>query len=344
MPANLTPQYHAAEDAFRKAVTLEDKIEALQEMLTVIPKHKGTDRLQGDIKRRIAKLKEEGLRKAKSGGGYNPFHVERQGAGQVVLVGYPNTGKSALVTALTRAKLKVADYPFTTAIPASGMMPFEDILIQLVDTPPLTAEGMPPGLLNTLRSGDLLLLIIDGSSPDCLDQPEEMLSLLREKKVIREQNSGLEEKEISGEQEMETEQTVEDDYGRRLLPYLIAATKMDHTESGENIKILRELMPGLPLNTVSTSEGGMLDALRETIFHALQIIRVFTKAPGKPADMERPFVLKKGGTVLDLASSIHRDFPNRLKNARVWGSSRFDGQTVSRDYVLEDRDIVELNV
>ncbi len=343
MPANLTPQYHAAEDAFRRAVTVEEKIEALQEMLAVIPKHKGTDRLQGDIKKRLAKLKEEGQRKSKSGG-YNPFHVEKQGAGQVVLVGYPNTGKSSLVAALTRAKLKIADYPFTTAIPAAGMMPYEDILIQLVDTPPLTAEGMPAGLLNTLRGGDLLLLIIDAASPDCLEQLEEMLSLLREKKVIREQNTGLKEMGASEKQEMKTEPEVEDEYGRRFLPYLVAATKMDHAESLENMKILRELMPNLTLNTVSTEERELLDSLREATFHALQIIRIFTKAPGKPADMETPFVLKKGGTILDLAFSIHRDFPNRLKNARVWGSSRFDGQTVSRDYVLEDRDIVELNV
>lgn len=343
MPANLTPQYHAAEDAFRRAVTLEEKIEALQEMLAVIPKHKGTERLQGDIKKRLAKLREEGQRKAKSAG-YNPFHVEKQGAGQVVLVGYPNTGKSSLVAALTRAKLKIADYPFTTAIPAAGMMPYEDILIQLVDTPPLTTEGMPPGLLNTLRSGDLLLLVLDAASPDCLEQFEGMLSLLREKKVIREQNTGLKEMGSLGNQELEARPEVEYEYGRRFTPYLVTATKMDRAESGENMKILSELIPDLTLNTVSTEDGRLLDFFREAIFHALQIIRIFTKAPGKSADMETPFVLKKGGTVLDLAFSIHRDFPNRLKNARVWGSSRFDGQTVSRDYVLEDRDIVELNV
>ncbi len=340
MPANLTPQYHAAEEAFRRAVTIEEKIEALQEMLSVIPKHKGTERLQGDIKRRLAKLREEGQRKAKSGG-YNPFHVEKQGAGQVVLVGYPNTGKTSLVTTLTRAKLKIADYPFTTAIPAAGMMPYEDILIQLVDTPPITPDGLPPGLLNTIRSGDLLLLVIDTSSPDCLEQLEAMLTLLIEKRVIREQKSNLQE---IGDSQPELEQETAEQFGGRIIPYLVSATKMDLEESGENMKILREIMPGLTLNTVSTNEVGMLDSLREAIFNALQIIRIFTKAPGKPADMETPFVLKKGGTILDLASSIHRDFPNRLKNARVWGSSRFDGQTVSRDYVLEDRDIVELNV
>lgn len=350
MPANLTPQYHAAEEAYRRATTIEDKIEALKEMLAVIPKHKGTERLQGDIKRRLAKLKEEGQRKAKSGG-YNPFHVEKQGAGQVVLVGYPNTGKSSLVGTLTRAKVKVADYPFTTAIPAAGMMPYEDILIQLVDTPPLTPEGIPAGLLNTLRGGDLLLLVMDIADPDCLEQLEGMFNLLIEKKVILEQDSKTKSAETVAAEKAEEGSEItdvygleEDQFGRRFLPYLIIANKIDAEGSAENIKILQELLPGVMINTVSMRQEDSYEALKKEIFNALQIIRIFTKAPGKQADLETPFVLKKGGTVLDLAFSIHRDFPERLKNARVWGSSRFDGQTVSRDYILEDRDIVELNV
>ena len=330
MPANLTPQYHAAEEAYRRAVTIEDKIEALQEMLAVIPKHKGTERLQGDIKRRISKLREEGQQKSRSGG-YNPFHVEKQGAGQVVLVGYPNTGKSSLVAALTRAKVKIADYPFTTAVPTAGMMPYEDIFIQIVDTPPLTPEGMPTGLLNTLRGGDLLLLLVDAGSPDCLEQLEEMFSLLLEKKVIQAQTDAA-----GAEQE--------DDPNRKYLPYLVVVTKTDSPNSAENLQIMRELIPHLALHTISTKAEETLNLLREEIFNALQIIRIFTKAPGKPPDMETPFVLKKGDTVLDLAFNIHRDFPNRLKNARVWGSSRFDGQSVARDYILADKDVVELTV
>ncbi|HAP32477.1 MAG TPA: GTP-binding protein HSR1 [Firmicutes bacterium] len=331
MPANLTPQYHAAEEAYRRAVTIEEKIDALQEMLAVIPKHKGTERLQGDIKRRISKLREEGQRKSRSGG-YNPFHVEKQGAGQVVLVGYPNTGKSSLVAALTRAKVKIADYPFTTAVPTAGMMPYEDIFIQMVDTPPLTPEGMPPGLLNTLRGGDLLLLLLDAGSSDCLEQLEEMISLLRGKRIIQAQPNAA-----GSEQEV-------DDPHRIYLPYLVLATKTDQPESAENIQIIRELMPHLPLHTISTKAEETLDLLKKEIFNTLQIIRIYTKAPGKPPDMETPFVLKKGDTVLDLAFNIHRDFPNRLKNARVWGSSRFEGQTAARDYILADKDVVELNV
>ena len=331
MPANLTPNYHAAEEAFKKASTPEDKIEALQEMLAVIPKHKGTEKLQADIKRRLSKLKEEGEKKSK-GSRYNPFFVEKQGAGQVVLVGYPNTGKSTLLSALTRAKAKIADYPFTTTIPLAGMIPYEDIYIQLVDTPPLSDDGPPPGLLNTLRGGDLLIVTVDAGSDLCLDQLEETTSFLLEKRVIS---------DLSGKPAPQDEQETG---GRRALPFLVAATKTDLPSSADNLQMMRELMPELLFLEISVQNESGLDTLKESVFTALDIIRVYTKAPGKQPDMETPFILKKGGTILDLAFNIHRDFPNRLKNARIWGSSKYPGQSVAREYVLEDRDVAELNV
>ena len=331
MPANLTPQYYAAEEAYKKATTLEEKIEALQEMLSVIPKHKGTEKLQGEIKRRLSKFKEEGQKKSKTAT-YNPFHVEKQGAGQVVLAGYPNTGKSSLVAVLTRAKVKVAAFPFTTAVPATGMMPFKDILIQLVDTPPFNADGAPTGLLNTFKRADLLLVLLDASSEQCLEELEETLDFLHEKRVI---------------QPPEAEETPDGagvDIGRRYVPYRLIATKMDLPQSLENLEILQELKPDLSLLTLSVKDEAGLNQLKEIIFEDLKIIRVYTKTPGKEPDMETPFVLKKGDTVVDLAYSIHRDFPERLKNARLWGSSKFEGQSVARDYVLEDGDIVEINL
>ncbi len=330
MAANLTPQYYAAEEEYKKATTVEEKIEALQEMLSVIPKHKGTEKLQGDLKRRLSKLKEEGQKKSKTAT-YNPFNVEKQGAGQVVLAGYPNVGKSSLVASLTRAKVKVAEFPFTTAIPATGMMPYKDVSIQLVDTPPFNADGAPTGLLNTFKRGDLLLVVIDAGSDNCLEELEETLDFLQEKRVIRPlgENSAAD---------------AEVDTGRRYIPYRIIATKMDLPQSRENLEIIRELKPELSILTISTRlKDGFLE-LKQTVFDDLEIIRVYTKAPGKEPDLETPFVLKRGETVIDLAYSIHRDFPDRLKNARLWGSSKFDGQAVARDYVLEDGDIVELNL
>lgn len=331
MPANLTPQYHAAEEAYRKATTLEEKIEALQEMLAVIPKHKGTEKLQADIKRRLSKLREEGRKKAKTAR-FNPFSIEKQGAGQAVLVGYPNVGKSSLLAFLTKAKPRIAEFPFTTTVPLTGMMPYKDILIQLVDTPPLSAEGAPPGLLNVLRGADLLLIIVDAGSDECLEQLEGTLSYLVEKKIISRKSveKGSNNKEPSEE--------------RKFLPYLIIINKLDLPGSLENVEIIKELMPEEPLLVFSAKEEKDIDYLKDQIFQSLNIIRVYTKAPGKQPDMDTPFVLKKGSTVLDLAYNIHRDFPRLLKNARVWGSVKFEGQSVSRDYLLEDGDIVELNV
>lgn len=323
LPANLTPQYYDAEEAFKKAVTVEEKIAALEEMLAVIPKHKGTEKLQADLKRRLSKLREEGQRKSKTSR-VDPFFVEKQGAGQVALFGFPNTGKSALVGAVTRAKPKVAEYPFSTTVPLAGMMPYEDIFIQLVDTPPVTQDIIPPGLAGALRNADALMLLVDAGSDECLDQLEFCLKYLNDKKILR-QDGAPNTRGIPPE---------------RLL---VLAARADLPDSLENIEIMRELGPaGLDIYPVSAATGLGLEALKEKIFTTLGIIRIYTKAPGKEPDLKTPFILPKGSTVLDLAASIHRELPRLMKNARIWGSARFDGQSVMRDYMLQDRDIVEI--
>lgn len=321
MPANLTPQYYAAEDKYRQARTTEERIEALQEMLKVIPKHKGTEKLQGDIKKRIARFKEEGKKKKQSKG-FDPFGVEKQGAGQVVLAGYPNTGKSSLVGVLTRAKVKVAEYPFTTAVPMAGMMPYKDTFIQLVDTPPLSLDNIPSGLIGTFKEGDALLVIVDVSTAECLDQLEGTIQILMDREVIDRHGEG----EIIAP-----------------LPFLVLANKIDNPEAEENLEVLKDLMPDLEFLKVSASGVG-LEELKEKIYSMLSIIRVYGKASGREADLDKPFILKAGSTVLDFAAMVHKDFPKKLKSALVWGSSRFDGQAVSRDYILEDGDIVELQL
>ncbi len=324
MPANLTPQYYEAEEAFRRARTKEEKMAALEEMLAVIPKHKGTEKLQADIKRRLAKLREQEEKRV--GSRQDPFVVERQGAGQVVLMGFPNAGKSSLVAALTRARVAVADYPFSTPLPVPGMMPYEDIHIQLVDTPPVTEDQIPPGLAGTLRNADLIAVVIDASSDECLDQLTGCIGHLEERRILRD----------------EVPEGVQAKTWDRLL---VVGNKADVEGSEENLSVIRELLEReLPILPVSAATGQNLAELRERIFRGLGIIRVYSKVPGKEPDMTAPFVLPRGATVLDMARAVHRDFPQRLKNARVWGSVRFDGQAVPRDYVLADRDIVELHV
>jgi len=323
MPANLTPIYYKAEENYKSATSIPDKIAALEEMLAVIPKHKGTEKIQADLKKRLSKLRDEGQKRAKTGQ-KDPFFIEKQGAGQVVLYGSPNTGKSSLLAALTRAKPKIADYPFTTTIPLAGMMPYQDILIQLVDTPPITEEMVPEGLPGTLRNADVLMIVVDAGYDDCLEQLTTCYNYLTEKRIVSEETGP----------------------GRRVIPVnrcLVLANKSDLPGSDDNIQIIRELMPQeLEILPVNSADDQTLEALKERIFHMLGVIRIYTKAPGKPPDLKTPFILKKGGSVLDLAENIHRDLPRLLKTAKVWGSARYDGQSVNRDYLLHDRDIVEI--
>ena len=322
MPANLTPQYYEAEERFRRAQNTEEKVQALEEMLSVIPKHKGTEKLQADIKRRLSKVREEGKKKKSSSKGYDPFGVEKQGAGQIVLAGYPNSGKSSLLTTLTRAKVKVADYPFTTALPATGMMPYKDTWVQLVDTPPLSVDNVPSGLIGTFKEADALLIVIDVSTADCLEQMDGLMQVLQEREVI----------DLSEEGEIIAP-----------IPYLVVANKIDHPDAQENLEVMQELMPGFNPLAVS-NQGNNLEDLKDRLFEILDVIRVYGKPADREADMERPFILKRGSTVLDFAEGVHKDFPEQLKSALVWGSSKFDGQAVARDYVLEDGDIVELQL
>ena len=324
MPANLTPIYYKAEENFKNAVSVTDKIAALEEMLAVIPKHKGTEKIQADLKRRLSKLRDEGMKKAKTGH-KDPFFIEKQGAGQVVFLGCPNTGKSSLLTALTRAKPKIAEYPFTTSLPLAGMMPYQDILIQLIDTPPITEEITPEGLTGALRNADALLIVVDAGADGCLEQLTTCFDYLEQKRII-------------------AEETVP---GRRIIPRdrcLILANKADLADSQENIQIIRELgPPALEITPVSAVAGNGLELLRERIFNLLDIIRIYTKIPGKAPDLKTPFILRRGGNVLDLAESIHRDLPRLMKNAKVWGSARYEGQSVNRDYLLHDQDVVEIS-
>jgi ribosome-interacting GTPase 1 len=324
LPANLTPQYYNAEEAFKKAVSAEEKIAALEEMLAVIPKHKGTEKMQADLKKRLSKFRQEGMKKA-SVSRADPFSIERQGAGQVALLGFPNTGKSSFLAAMTRAKPKIADYPFSTTMPLAGMMPFEDIFIQLVDTPPVTAETIPAGLSGTLRSAEILLVLVDAASDDCLEQLEFCLHYLEEKKIVR-------------------EDTAPGVRGVSPANVLVLAARADLPQSTENMQIMKELGPaGIELLPVSTKTGQGLEGLREKIFQMLGVIRAYTKIPGREPDLKTPFILKRGSTVLDLAEAIHRDLPKLMKNARVWGSAKHDGQSVTREYIISDRDIVEIS-
>ncbi len=329
MPANLTPEFLQAQEEYRKAETIPEKLAALERMLATIPKHKGTEKMQADIKRRIAKLKEEAERRRRSKvGRYDPFAVERHGAGQVVVIGPANAGKSALVAALTGAPLEVADYPFTTQEPEPAMMAYEDIQIQLVDTPPVGEEVEGP-LAALIRSADGLLIVVDLSADEVLDQAEAVLCGLEKRRV----------------RPVPIEAESRDEAGVAYRRAVLVGNKLDAPDADVRWSLLLDSYGGrLTALAVSARTGANLEELRRLVFRLLHVIRVYAKPPGRKPDLEKPFVLPEGSTVLDLAEEVHRDWVKRLKLARVWGSAEFDGQPVARTYVLKDKDIVELHV
>ena len=326
MPANLPPQYHEAEARFRDAKTAEEKIAALEEMLRIMPKHKGTSKLQADVKARIAKFRKQPKKKGPTRAG-GPV-IPREGAGQVVLVGPPNSGKSSLVDRLTHATPEVADYPYTTREPIPGMMPFEDIGIQLIDMPPLWEQHIEPWYFDLVRRADLIWIVVDEASS--LEGIEDCLALLEPKRI--------------GLVPAGTPRSQERPIGWVDRRALLLITGHDRPESAENLEALRELLEvPWPVVPVSAVNGEGLEDLKRRTFEALQIMRVYSKQPGKPADREAPFTLPRESTVGDLARQIHKDISAAFKFARIWGASAFDGQTVQRDHILAEGDIVEIH-
>jgi len=328
LPANLPPAYFDAENRYREAKTPAGEIAALEEMLAIMPKHKGTDKLKADLRRRISKLKSKKQEKKKLGRKDRDYKIEREGVGQAVLIGLPNVGKSALVKALTNADPQVADFPNSTWKPTPGMMHFEDIQIQLIDTPPINKEYMESWFFDIARNTDIILIIVDVQT-DPMQQLEDTVSFLEEHRIAPRRLS----------------HPYEDKNCWTLLPFLVVANKSDDQSAEENFEIFKSLLEdNWPLIAVSAKTGNNFEALKKTLFNILEIIRVYTKTPGKEPDLTAPFVLKKGSRVEDLALKIHKDFLDNLKYARVWGKQVYDGQMVHKDHILNDGDVVEIHI
>ncbi len=327
MPANLPPEYFVAEKRFREAKSIPEKIAALEAMLAIMPHHKGTDKLRATLRRKLAKLREEGEQRRGRGGRGDLYTVRKEGAGQVAMAGMPNAGKSQLLASLTNATPEVAEYPFTTQLPQAGMIPYENIKIQLVDLPPLSPDHVEPWVFNILRGADLLLVVLD-LSHDPLGELETLREMMRGQRIVI---LGLDE---AGEE-----------WGLYPKKAIIVGNKGDLDPEGENLTVLRELYgEGVPMIQVSAKEGRGLEELKRKVFSMLDIVRVYPKPPGKQPDMSNPVILRRGSTVEDLAEEIHKDFVEKLRYARIWGSARFDGQRVHRDWPLSDGDIVELHI
>jgi ribosome-interacting GTPase 1 len=326
MPANLPPQYFEAEKAYRQARSVAEKIEALEMMLAVMPKHKGTDHLRAELRARIARLSEEGQRRA-GGARAQLYAVRKEGAGQVALVGPPNVGKSRLLAVLTGAPARVADYPFTTQLPQPAMLPVENVQVQLVDLPAIVEHTTHAWMRPIVRQADLLLLVVDLSQDPLadLETTRRELAAMRVEPVARLPDGEAEDQLV---------------VPRRAL---IAANKADAPGADDSFELLAlEVADRWPLVAVSAATGRGLEELRRRIFAQLDVIRVYTRPPGRPPDLTKPFVLPRGSTIDDLAAAIHKDLAQQLRYAQVWGHGKFQGQRVGRSYVLEDGDVVEL--
>jgi len=321
MPANLPPQYFDVEKLYRESKNPQEKLVYLQQLLSIIPKHKGTEKLQAELKTKMKKIKESiGKQKKARGSGGTWYQVEKQGAGQVVMVGMPNSGKSALLDILTNANVDVADYPFTTQLPGVGMMDYENIKIQIVDTPPLHADA-PPWLFGLYRNGDILMCVLDGTD-DFIEQFKMIRSSLNERNIFVEKR----------------------EYGD-IKQMIIVLSKCDQFSISDAIKKFNKIHEKeTPCIGVSIVKDETLVQLRNMIFRELDIIRIYTKKHGQPISRNEPVVLKSGTTVIDAAEHIHKDFKKNLKFARLWNDKGYNGQRVEKHHVLSDEDVVEFHI
>ena len=336
MPANLSPEYKAAELHYRGAREPKERLQWLREMLRVIPKHKGTDHLQGDIKRRIKALSEEVESPNRRGGARSApaIFVHSEGAAQLALIGPPNSGKSSLHAKLTGSNAQIAPYPFTTQYPEPGMMPYLDIAFQLVDLPAIAPEHPVPWIADALHSVDGCLMVVDLSDAACVEQVQSVHAVLRQRRVS-----------LSECWDPAAEDRQEDDPFALRLPTLLLDSKADRVGNPEeDLEVFRELT-GLryPALAVSVLSGRGLGELGPLLFQRLRIVRAYTKTPGHPPDRNRPFALRQGQTVEDVARLVHPDLARTLRYARLWGKSGFDGQHVGREHRIEDGDVIELH-
>lgn len=326
MPANLPPQYFEVEKRYREARSVSEKLKHLEEMLAIMPKHKGTDKLKADLRRRIAQLKDMGASRKGPGRRTPVYLVEREGVGQVVLLGPPNSGKSSLLAALTKAQPVIADYPYTTRTPLAGMMRYENVQVQLVDCPPLGEDYLEPWFPDLLRRADAFAVIL--APPE---DPAAQLDAL--KAILACYHLALYSNDHSPPAP-----------GLTCRRALIVLNKIDLIPDPEDLELYLEVLGSqFPVRVASAKSGQGLPELRADFFAFLGLVRVYTRAPGKAANFKSPFVLPAGSTLQELADRIHHDLGRNFKFARVWGKDTFQGQRVQRDYLLQEGDIVEIH-
>ena len=384
MPANLPAEAEKALAKYQAARTIQDKIKALEEALSLIPDHKGTEKLRGRIKRRIAELRREAERKASARAARkDTFHIPKEGAAQVALIGVANSGKSSLLRALTNAKPQVSPYQLTTVEPVPGMMVKNGLELQLVELPAILTEDLQETRLTNrsigfAKNADLILLVLDGGK-DPAAQLEKILKLFDESGItlkpkrceieIEKKDSGGIRLVVFGRLRADPRDVADllrsvglrnavvkihgdadlDDIEEIIIRDLIhkkavvVVNKADLMKPGDLEKVERILGGEVPVIAVSALNGEKLGEIGEKIIESLDLIKVYTRKDGVRSD--KPLAVRRGSTVKDLAELIHREFAEKMKYAKVWGKSvKVQGQRVGPDHVLEDGDTVEIYV
>jgi len=382
LPINLNPEAQVALRKLEEAETKEEKVAAIQELLQRMNKHKGTEKFENQLKKRLTKLKaeleKEKLRKSSAS---SVFSIKKQGAGQVILVGLTNTGKSAILNHLTGAKARVDDYPFKTTRPEVGILDFNSVPIQIVEIPALF-EGFSdsengPQILSTIRNADSIVLVID-LSQDVLEQVNILLDELGSAGILLNLNHPPVEVKRTGSGGIQLrgaqffdgspeeitnflnrkrmvnvlvriwgKVSLDDielamDTGVLYKKAVIVATKGDLAGSSENYqKLLNTYVQRFDIYPISVFKEKGVEEFKEGIFKSLDVIRIYTREPGNVIS-DKPLIIEKGASVEDVAKKLHTRFIKNFKYARIYGkSAKYEGERVGLDHVLNDNDVVQ---
>ena len=334
MPTNVPPQYREAEDRFRQARTVQAKVAALQEMLAIMPKHKGTDHLKAQLRSRLSKLMGElegASSKGPGSGRTEPFSMPKEGGGRATLIGPTNTGKSLMLNRSTGARSKVGAYELSTQEPVPGMLNYEDVRIQFVDTPPISNPSTQGRLYGLLRNTDVFVVVVD-LSMDAVSQADDVFTALGEWNFSM---LGRDDRPVGRNEWLDK-------------PTIIVGNKADIPGALDQFEVLENAFGDrYPVIMASAEEEVGFDEIALEIFEALKVIRVYTKSPRvrvEDYDPTEPLVLPIGATVIEAATQLHKDLAQGLRYAVLWGDSgKFNGQHVGRTHELTDRDIIELH-
>ncbi len=389
MPTNLPAEAKYKWSEASATRNAQQKLQLLQEFLSLVPKHKGTERLRAQVKRQMATLRKEiaEKRQRRVGKGGPKFFIEKEGAAQVVILGMTNVGKSSLLASTTNAKVEVSGYAYTTRQPVPGIFQYEDLQFQIIEAPALmegSAEGEAWGLqsLALARNADGLILMVDLSQNPAkqfslilneLEKSRIFIQRPRARVNIERRHAGagfriivlgqlvnctLNDVEnllksyriyaatvkIYGEA---TFDDIEDAIFENTIyrPAIVVANKADSPEAVKNLGELKKIVgKQIRVLPVSCKTHAGLESLGKKLFESMNLMRVYTKEPSKKEPSKKPFILKKGATILDLAKQIHSDFYKQFSYSKVWSKHlSFSPQKVGLSFSLEDGDIVEIH-